>query len=198
MNFIQHKKKGFTIIETMIATSLFLVVMVVGVSALLNANAVSYRSDNERSVLDNLSFVLEEMSRNLRTGSNYHCEVNGDALSEPENPKDCALGYLIAFEDTRGDTANTLDQWIYKIDGGQDGLVISKSIDSGASWIEILNADNLTIDSASGFSVLGALPPPLDTQQPFVVIKIAGQIIGKDGTTPFSLQTSVSQRLLDI
>lgn len=200
MKFFNPKKeeKGFTLIETMIATSLFLVVMVVGVSALINANSVSHRTDNERAVLDNVSFVLEEISRNLRTGSSYHCEVNGDALSEPEKPKSCSIGYLIAFEDTRGDETNPLDQWVYKIDAGATGLVISKSIDSGTSWIELLSAPNLEIDPASGFSVLGALPPPDDTQQPFVIARIAGRIIGKDGSTPFSVQTSVSQRLLDI
>ncbi|MFN4181243.1 MAG: type II secretion system protein J [Candidatus Paceibacteria bacterium] len=199
MNFYtKNTIRGFTLIETMIATSLFLVVMVVGVSTLINANSVSNRSDNERAVLDNVSFVLEEISRNLRTGSVYHCEVNGDPLSAPEQPKSCQLGYLIAFEDTRGDETNPLDQWVYKIDTGSSGLVISKSIDSGVSWIELLSAPNLEIDTASGFSVIGAMSPPDDTQQPFVVVRIAGRIIGKDGSTPFSVQTSVSQRLLDI
>ncbi|MFM7087940.1 MAG: type II secretion system protein J [Candidatus Paceibacterota bacterium] len=196
--YTKQLKSGFTLIETMIATSLFLIVMVIGIGSLINANSVSQRFDNERSVLDNISFVLEEMSRNLRTGSTYHCEVNGDVLSEPEKPKSCSTGYLVAFEDTRGDINNPSDQWVYKIDAGASGLVISKSIDSGTSWIEILSAPNLDIDPASGFSVLGALPPPSDTQQPFVVIRLAGKIVGKDGSTPFSLQTSVSQRLLDI
>ncbi len=191
-------KSGFTIIETMIATSLFLVVMVIGIGSLLNANSISHRNTDERAVLDNLSFALEEMSRNLRTGYSYHCEPNGEALANAEKPKSCDLGYLIAFEDTHGSPDVLNDQWVYKIDSGTNGLNISKSIDSGASWIELVDTPNLIIDSSSGFSVLGAEPPPDDTNQPLVVIKIAGEIVSKDGNTSFSLQTTVSQRLLDI
>ncbi|HEY4477737.1 MAG TPA: type II secretion system protein [Candidatus Paceibacterota bacterium] len=189
---------GFTIIETMIATSLFLVVMVIGVGSLLNANSISHKNTDERTVLDNVSFALEEMSRNLRTGYSYHCELNGDALVAPEKAQSCDLGYLIAFEDTHGSPDDVNDQWVYKIDAGTNGLNISKSIDSGVSWVELVSAPNLIIDSASGFSVLGAEPPPDDTNQPFVVIKLAGEIQGKDGNTSFSLETAVSQRLLDI
>lgn len=200
MKYFSHNKKqsGFTIIETMIATSLFLVVMVIGIGSLLNANAISHKNTDERAVLDSISFALEEMSRNLRTGYSYHCELNGDALLTPEVPKSCDLGYLIAFEDTHGSVDDLNDQWVYKIDSGVNGLTISKSIDSGTSWIELVDTPNLIIDSASGFLVLGAEPPPEDTNQPFVIIKIAGEIIGKDDNTSFSLQTAVSQRLLDI
>src|SRR3989339_478463 len=128
---------GFTIIETMIATSLFLVVMVIGVGSLLNANSISHKNTDERTVLDNVSFALEEMSRNLRTGYSYHCELNGDALVAPEKAQSCDLGYLIAFEDTHGSPDDVNDQWVYKIDAGTNGLNISKSIDSGVSWVEL-------------------------------------------------------------
>ena len=45
----------------MISISLFLVVVVFGMNALLNANVVHQKSQDMRSILDNLSFILEDM-----------------------------------------------------------------------------------------------------------------------------------------
>lgn len=193
-----NQNSGFTIIETMIATLLFLVVMTVGISALINVNAVGHKSEDQRAVLDNLSFVLEEMSRNLRTGSVYHCEENGNGLLNVDAPQDCSLGYLVAFEEARGDVDDPDDQWIYKIDTGSAGLNVMKSVDAGITWTELINSPDIEIDQASGFVVLGSVSPPEDTNQPFVIIKLAGKINGRNGVTDFSLQTAVSQRFIDL
>jgi hypothetical protein len=59
----------------------------------------------------------------------------------------------------------------------------------------------IEIDSNnSGFVVKGALPVSGgDVRQPFVIIRLVGTITSKDNViTPFSLQTSVSQRLIDV
>ena len=60
-----------------------------------------------------------------------------------------------------------------------------------------LTPDEVVINSISSFSVLGAEPPPGDSQEPFVTIRLVGKITTQNVTTPFSLQTSVSQRLID-
>ena len=41
--------------------------------ALLNANLLYNKSKDMRSILDSLSFTMDDMSRNLRTGLNYYC-----------------------------------------------------------------------------------------------------------------------------
>jgi prepilin-type N-terminal cleavage/methylation domain-containing protein len=199
-----NKNKGYTIIETMIAISLFLVVTMAGMGALLNANLVHQKSASMREIMDNLSFVMEDMSRNLRTGYNYHCFVNGDRippspLDAIQDPVSCASGGAIAFEHQDGQIDNSSDQWIYKIESpdGVQPFSISKSTDSGGTWVQ-LNPSEVEIDAISGFSVLGAEPPPGDVDQPFVTIKLVGKITFKDVVTPFSLQTSVSQRAIDI
>jgi hypothetical protein len=65
-----------------------------------------------------------------------------------------------------------------------------------------LTPDEVSIDSsASSISVIGAEAANPDGsgdhQQPFVSIKISGTITSKSIVTPFSLQTSVSQRVID-
>ncbi len=200
---------GFTIIETMIAVSLFLVVTIAGMGALLNANLLHHKSQGQREIMDNLSFIMEDMSRNLRTGSNYHCIDDGDFKTNTiKDAKSCFAGGAIAFEWQDGSRLDTNDQWVYSIetrDGGQT-YNIYKSTDSwaggGANSVQ-LNPPQVIINPVSSFSVLGAeAPDPTDGsgnhQQPFITITLVGTIQHQNTVTPFSLQTSVSQRAIDI
>jgi type II secretory pathway pseudopilin PulG len=171
MNYFSNKNKGYTIIETMISISLFLIVIMAGMNALLNANLVSNKSQDMRSIMDNLSFIMEDISRNVRTGYNYHC---GD-LTSVDVPQSCASAGILAFEEANGDTGTTADQWVYKIESLDGGLTynISKSINGGVagSFVQ-LNSSEITLKGTSGFSVLGAEPPTGNSQQPMVTIKL--------------------------
>jgi prepilin-type N-terminal cleavage/methylation domain-containing protein len=189
--------KGFTIIETMIAISLFLVIVMAGMGALLNANLLHQKSQDMRSIIDNLSFVMEDMSRNLRTGYDYYCIPAGvTSFPDPSTPSSGQNCSGIAFESTAN---NTISTWVYEIVSETKGSVIiyyiRKSVDSGP-WVQ-LTPDEVVIDTvASNFLVSGAESG--DSLQPFVTIKLVGTITLKNNVvTPFSLQTSVSQRVLD-
>lgn len=200
---IIKKESGYTMIETMIAVSLFIIIVMMGMGALLNANALHQKSQNMRSIIDNLSFTMEDMSRNLRTGYNYYCLVAGDPINSNtvSITKSCDTGGGgIVFEQQNGTppsappaNSNTTDQWVYYINNGK----IFKSTDGLTTTPIQLTPDEVNINSAS-FIVKGAEPSP-DTLQPFVTIKLVGTITipGKNIVTPFSLQTSVSQRQTD-
>ena len=205
--FFSKTKRGFTIIETMIAISIFILVVMIGMDSLLNASVVHQKSQNMRSILDNLSFILEDMSRNLRVGYSYRC-LSSFSSTNIEVPQSCASGRVLAFENSIGDPSSSADQWVYKIESTDGGVTynISKSINSGGGlnpWVQ-LNPDEVDLKSASGFSVLGAeafdpLDSNSDTGKPFVIIKLVGEINDTKNNvkTPFSLQTSISQRVLD-
>jgi len=193
------KNEGYTIIETMIAVSLFLIVIMTGMGALLNANSLHQKSENMRSIVDNLSFIIEDISRNLRTGYHYRCIAGLNDLAPAkvgvaQSGQNC-LG--IAFEYANGNPGNNNDQWVYYVDNGQ----IFKSVQGPyipSTFIQ-LTPDEVVVDTnVSGFSVLGAEGMAKDSQQPFVTIRLVGAINFKEIVTPFSLQTSVSQRLIDI
>ena len=66
-------KTGFTLIEVMIAITLFSAIMILGTGAVLNSSSVHKKTQTMRAVMDNLNFVMEDMSRNLRLGSDYVC-----------------------------------------------------------------------------------------------------------------------------
>ncbi|KKQ86835.1 MAG: hypothetical protein UT09_C0025G0007 [Parcubacteria group bacterium GW2011_GWF2_38_8] len=184
-----QQSNGYTILETMIAVSLFVIIITIGMGALLNANLLHRKSEDARSIMDNLSFIMEDMSRNLRTGYDYHC---GDVIFT--DPQSCPDGEgEISFKSSSG------SQWMYQFepDGGA-AFNISRLV-QGGDWTR-LNSEKISFSSDSGFWVFGAESPLTgDVQQPFVVIKLAGTITSKDDTvTSFSLRTSVSQRLVDI
>lgn len=195
----KKQNTGYTIIETMIAVSLFIVVVMAGMGALLNANLLHGKSQNMRSIMDNLSFIMEDMSKNLRTGSDYHC-FSGTVPSGSPDPQSCDDGGTgISFKSHPDE-----EQWVYYKDVTANGFGIFKKV--GTADAVQLTPDEVVIDnSVSPFSVLGAEPylssctSPSDCQQPFVTIRLVGKIRLKEGVeTPFSLQTSVSQRMIDI
>lgn len=190
---------GYTIIETMIAISLFVVVVTAGMGALLNANLLHQKSQDFHSIMDNLSFIMEDMGRNLRTGYDYSC-INSGAASSTLGSSVAKSGqncWGIAFEPSAGG-----NQWGYEIVSqtlsGVTTYFIERSTDNGATWVQ-LTPNEVVIDTAnSNFSIVGAEPPPGDNQQPFVIIRLVGTITSQGTAIPFSLQTAVSQRLIDI
>ena len=199
------QKGGYTILETMVAVSLFLVIAVTGMGTLLNANLLSQKSQDVRSIIDNLSFVIEDMSRNMRTtgASSFHCFVTGDSIpsvSSPvvSTPKSCASGWGIAFEPATGNDTNNDDQWIYYISGTGKIYKATQGPYTASNFV-LLTPDEVVIDAASSFAVLGAESSATNSQQPLIMIRLVGKITLKNNVvTPFSLQTSVSQRVLDI
>lgn len=198
-NFIKIENRGFTIIETMVAVALFLVVVLTGMDALLNANLVHQKSQDMRSIMDSLNFIMDDMSKNMRTGSGFHC-INDNFASSLVTLRSCVLGAGIAFEGVGGNSSDPNDQWAYNIrsdDGGQT-YNIWKSVDAGTTWVQ-LNTAEVILNPISGFSILGAEATSSgDQQQPLVIIKLVGKVLLKNsGYSPFSIQTTVSQRLID-
>ncbi len=199
----QQSNKGFTLVEVMIATAIFVVIMVMGIGAVLAANSSHKETQSLHTIVDNLSFAMEDMSRNLRLGYSYHCQY--ESLPVPiEEPLDCALGegaLSLAFEKQGGDSENPLDQVVYRINSSDiKNVYIDKSTDSGNTFYpitpNILGDASMEIDPIhSGFVVLGA--DPEDKIQPMVAIRLKGSISIRGTVTPFNLETVVSQRAID-
>lgn len=215
---LTHKKqkRGFTLIEVMIATALFVVVIITGVGVLLNVNRSHKTTEIIRTALDSLGFVMEDMSRNIRLGSNIHCFVSGDS-SSVETPVSCPSsdpssgiqGSLkLALEGMNGKEDSTLlpsgvsDQIVYSIQDDSTGIGnIKKSMTGdgavGSTYKKITPVD-IDIDlTKSGFTVIGAEPYPLDGLQPRVIIRLVGTLKYQSINLPFDLQTTVTPRYID-
>lgn len=209
MKKILHNK-GFTLVEVMITIGLFTVIMIIGIGAILGVNSTHRKTQSMRAVMDNLSFLMEDMTRSIRLGGDIFCR----AASIPPNSVvditsggeqiglDCQNKNMIIFEPywnpLWGDANN---QVIYFIDEDADGrgTIFKKEddMDLGEPLIAVTPAE-IDIDiTKSGFTVVGATNKD-DGIQPRVTIVLIGTVRVGGSTTEFNLQTTVSQRLLDI
>ncbi len=192
-------KPGFTLIEMMVAVSIFSIVMLIGVGALLSLVDANRRAQAINSVINNMNAALESMSRSVRVGTTYHCRTNAVVPSPEEisETQDCAAGggLLLAFEASDGDRSDPEDQIVYRLNTLQSQL--ERSLDSGATWVA-LTAPEVTIESFE-FFVIGSSPLSAgDAIQPRVLMKIRGSAPVPGGSTNFSVQASVTQRIIDI
>ena len=192
-------QRAFTLIEIMVAVAIFAIVMLVGVGALLTMVEVNKRAQGINSVMNNLNAAVEQMSRSIRVGSTYYCGTSSVAPAKLilSQPQDCAAtgGLLLAFEATGGDPSDPDDQVVYRLNGTQ----LERSLEAGdnGTWVAITAPE--VIISEFQFYVTGSDPLSTgDTEQPRVLMKIKGTAEVQGGPTEFKVQSSVTQRLIDI
>jgi len=182
---INKMKKGFTLIELMVSISIFVVVMTISMGSIVGVFDANRKSRSLKTVLNNLNIAVESMSKEMRFGTNYHCEGPATAPNAPlTTPQNCTFG---------GDLLSFLSsddvQITYKINGS----TIEKQV--GAGEFIALTAPEIIIDNLT-FYAFGTTVG--DTLQPKVIIKIDGHSGTTKGRSDFTLQTLVSQRALDL
>ena len=196
---------GFTLVEVMIAMAIFTILVTVGIGSVLGSMSQHKLSQNTRSVMDSLNYVMEDMARNIRLGSNIHCYTSSETVplvltADPIDPNNCDPAeetHTIIFNDLRG------DQLKYTITPGV-GSMPNKILKQQVTDAEPQNITppEVVIDyTRSGFMVRGACPSAgtvcADNGQPTVVIRLAGKVIYQDTETRFSIGTTVTPRALD-
>ena len=187
------KHNGFTLVEVLVSTAIFSIVMVVALGALLSLSESDRRAETFSTAMNNVSFALESMTRTIRTGATYHC----GAAAPLTSPSDCAAtpGDTFAFKDANGVT--TVYRWST---AGQCGTVsnrcIMRSTDGGTTYMT-LTAPDVSIDNL-GFYVVGSTSGSPDNTQPRVTVVLVGHVASSAKTqTNFNIQTTVTQRLYD-
>ena len=77
MHLNQRKNKGFTLIEMMVAVSIFVIVAFIVTTTLLTMSSAYKKAQKMRVLMDNLSFSIQDMSLAFREGKNYSCLGGG-------------------------------------------------------------------------------------------------------------------------
>jgi len=194
--FQKQKKKGFTLIELMVAMGLFAFVLVAAVTAMMAVLDANQRAQSSVRAMDALSFGIESMTREIRVGSSYNCTADPSKGPGPVyNTNDCANGR------TLGLISSDNEYIVYRYDAGTNELQRCKSDPGvgtcGGPFVP-MTGPTVSIDDLD-FHVIGSPPTTAaDEEQPLVVITIrgtAGAEIGDAKT--FSLQTSITQRFPD-
>lgn len=197
-----YSTRGFTLIEMMVAVSLFAIVMTISIGALLDMVSANRKAQAMQSVMNNLNIALDGMVRNVRMGTDYHC--GGGTLSQKLS---CPSGdQTLAFESFGGNPNTATDQWIYWIEGNR----LYKSEDAKATRLAI-TAPEIQIDDFKVY-VTGATQSLNDfgeAIQPKVVFVIKGtaaaagntnSVVGTADKTrsTFTIQAVATQRILDL
>ncbi len=180
---------GFTLVEMLVSVALFSIVVTVGIGALLTVLAANRKAQALQSVMNNLNFTLEQMSRDVRVGTSYDCG------GQHGGPHDCG-----APQSTLEYVSHTGDKVVYELNVPSDdtkGAFIERSVADGP-FQRITSAD-ITIRSLS-FYVTGSSAG--DLVQPKVQITIQGHTGDNDqahaeANTNFNLQTTIVSRHLD-
>lgn len=71
--------KGFTLMEVMVSVSIFAIIITIGIGSLLTINNTLQKTRADRQAMDSLSYVLDTMTRQIRTGHEYN--GNGSEFS---------------------------------------------------------------------------------------------------------------------
>lgn len=194
------KQAGFSLIELLVSLMLFTVVVVIAVGSLLMLIDANAKAQNMQEVMTNLSFALDSMTREIRTGYGYFCagtpwmETNTPSVTQT---RDCtqqtALSILEGGSSLTAGEANP--RVSYRLANGR----IERRIGTGTDWFP-LTSEDVIIDQMF-FTVKNSATYSTATNrlQPTVSIYIggrAGVIEGVD--TRFNMQTTVTRRLIDI
>lgn len=195
---LKRHQSGFTLVELLVSVALFTVVMIMAVGCLMVLIDANARAQSMQQVMTNISFAIDSMTREIRTGRSFYCSdspIDGDL--DEELVQDCEAGIYLSI--VEGGTSLT---------GGNDNSRISFRYNEGEQRIErrIGNDEWYAITSPE-INVTDMLFYVTDTEtgrngddkQASVTIFIdgyAGELLSAESS--FTLQTTITKRVLDI
>jgi len=194
-------RSGFTLIELMVAVTIFSMVMTVAAGTMVSIVDANNKARALQSVMNNLNFAVESMTRNMMFGSKYHCGSDAEnVIASNLTPANCT-----------GDPVSPQSEMTFVHNDGQ--RVFTYRLNSTTGQLEVMQTGPSIINSqfvgitssevkinSLKFYVTGSGQESslASSLQPRVLIVISGEAQTKDKViSEFHLQTTVSQRTLD-
>ena len=186
---------GFTLIEIMVALSIFMVIMLAAIGSLVVSSDAASKARQTRIVMDSVGFAMENITRNIRMGTKFTCVTNQTIdLSKDPSPANCDGGNFVAFIPAKQPSSSRI--------GYKRTLRYDTKGPSGASTATLQSCDqtNTCTDIVSPdvditylkFFLVGA--ESSEQVQPNVYILLKGAIKTKGVWNDFAIQTMASQR----
>lgn len=191
--------QGFTLVEMLVAITVFAVVTLIATGSVLKISDAYRRAQALEGVMNNLNFALETMTREIRTGINYRCEDNTLSITSfSEVPRDCVQGRSPEVGNTLVFLpSNDTEEVAYQFMNPADGIGYIQYCRQNAPSIECtrLTSPNVDIEYMKLY-VDGSQAG--EGRQPTAVMSIKGAVtLGGQRSSTFNLQTTMVQRVLD-
>lgn len=183
VNSMQHtvrktRSRGYTLVELIVAVGLFAFIMTLASGAYLVMISVHRQVQAVATGINNLSFALETMTRDIRTSVDYSCGGLGDCPGGASS---------FSSLNKNGLTATT-----YSLSGSS----LQKTVGATQST---LTDPSIVISSLTFYTVGSQRGSPGDGRQPYVTIIAAGTVTAGAGKTEsFVIETSATMRGTDI
>lgn len=187
-----HPHRGYTLVEMIVSIALFSIVVLIVMTTYITLISLDRQARASNQLAASLSFVVDSMARNIRTGSDYTCTD----LSSPN----CVRDDEIKFKDSEGDYLS----YVRTADGRIGQCTLTDLTDTCLDAEATPLTDPKITVSRLNFYVRGvaAASGPVASDynvQPMVSFVIQGSMRTDAGeTTSFSIQTSATQRIIDI
>lgn len=207
-------QNGFTLLEMIVSLGIFSVVAVIAVGSLVRITSLNRQAQAMQSTMNNVNYVLESISREMRPGSHFHCTeaatVDPGTGNNNMTMKECNINAPskkgILFKSSKFDPANSNCPLIYAywFDTDSNGnWQISKS--KQVSCGESLKRDNAIplIDDPS----IVVTDVDFSVNQNGIIYNgyswATIRLVGYAGTKEkeknnFDIRTGVSQRIKDL
>jgi type II secretory pathway pseudopilin PulG len=192
-------QSAFTLVEMLVSIAVFMSVMTVAVSSLISIINVNRKTQEIKSVVDNVTFAIDTISRNVRIGTKYSCSTNvgGTYIGDYSADDKCKN-----FQYRKSSAEYVQYQFVASPATGEGNIQrrICSGDNSGCptTWQSMTAPTDIVKITNMTFYVIGAGTeslPAAQRKQPRLIITVEGVIVESNGTkTSFSLQTTASQR----
>ncbi len=184
------KQRGFTLIEIIVATAIFTMVVTIAIGALTTLNNTSREARAMRVVLDNANSAVDAMTRTIRMGIRFDCGSLHPGSALDGSQTDCVYPSN-GKSDLRfygpGGLTSTMQEVRFRFNPTDKS--IERMLANSGTW-ERMTAPEVEV-TALTFYVRGAT---LDQDQPIVTIIMTGIAHVSTTARNFNIETSISPR----
>mgnify|MGYP006914907368 FL=1 len=180
--------------------SIFTVVVSMAVGSLIVLMDANTKAQNMQAVVSNVSFALDSMTREIRTGFFYECDDGSSLDHTGSTVQSCPSGDNgFAFTEAGDSLTNAMgsNRIAYRLNASDKS--IERKLGTLGPWQKLTADPDVIIDRLEFVVTDTDSLSTGDTKTPTVSIFIsgsAGNVTGADAT--FTMQTTVSQLTLDI
>lgn len=213
--FKKNNLEGFTLMELLVSTALFVVIAVGSLSILLSSRKAYKRISSNRLTMDNINMVVDLMTREIKFGNKYGCvntSLDGN-FNRIDNPKYNSISIIDLLSNSTGNcnaiaftpqgTSTLKVVYYYNVASSSINQV---SFSGSGVFFRVPNSDvSLTSEEFAidklWFNVFGALAsenlqPRVDLFISGVVSLPSGQAGGSKASTTLFIESSVTQRII--